>query len=57
MFPAKFSGVGYRAKLVTLAHNLGLMGFVRNRPDGRALVISEDELVEIKSALRVRGIT
>ena len=35
--------VGYRAKIVSLAHNLGLVGLVQNRPDGQVLVIAEGE--------------
>jgi len=35
--------VGYRAKIVSLAHSLGLVGLVQNRPDGQVLVIAEGE--------------
>jgi len=35
--------VGYRAKIVSLAYNLGLVGLVQNRPDGQVLVIAEGE--------------
>jgi acylphosphatase len=33
--------VGYRAKVVSLAKEMGLAGIVQNRPDGRVLVIAE----------------
>jgi len=35
--------VVYRAKIVSLAYNLGLVGLVQNRPDGQVLVIAEGE--------------
>ncbi len=35
--------VGYRAKIVSLAHGLGLVGLVQNRTDGQVLVIAEGE--------------
>jgi len=35
--------VGYRAKIVSLANSLGLVGLVQNRPDGQVLVIAEGE--------------
>ena len=50
--------VGYRAKLVTLARNLGLVGFVQNRPDGRMLVIAEgdkDIVEKFASAIRIEN--
>ena len=50
--------VGYRAKLVTLARNLGLVGFVQNRPDGRVLVIAEgdkDIVEKFASAIRIEN--
>jgi len=50
--------VGYRAKLVTLARNLGLVGFVQNRPDGRVLVIAEgdkDAVEKYASAIRIEN--
>ncbi|MCX6678382.1 MAG: acylphosphatase [Methanothrix sp.] len=50
--------VGYRAKLVSLASNLGLVGFVQNRPDGRVLVIAEgdkDAVEKFASAIRIEN--
>jgi acylphosphatase len=50
--------VGYRAKLVSLARNLGLVGFVQNRPDGRVLVIAEgdkDIVEKFASAIRIEN--
>lgn len=34
---------GYRAKVVSLAKEMGLVGFVQNRPEGQVLVIAEGE--------------
>lgn len=58
--------MGYRAKSISLAEELGLVGLVQNRPDGRVLVIAEGERkdlerfaagLEIKnSAIDVRNI-
>jgi acylphosphatase len=39
--------VGYRARVVALAEDMGLTGFVQNYPDGRVEVVAEGE----KSAL------
>jgi acylphosphatase len=50
--------VGYRAKLVTLARNFGLVGFVQNLPDGRVLVIAEgdnDAVEKFASAIRIEN--
>ena len=34
---------GFRAKTVSLAASMGLVGMVQNRPDNRVLVIAEGE--------------
>jgi acylphosphatase len=50
--------VGYRAKLVSLARNLGLVGFVQNRPDGQVLVIAEgdkDAVEKFASSIRIEN--
>jgi acylphosphatase len=50
--------VGYRAKIISLAHNLGLMGLVQNRPDGRVLVIAEGEKEAVEkfaSSIRIEN--
>ncbi|MEI8003250.1 MAG: acylphosphatase [Methanothrix sp.] len=50
--------VGYRAKLVALARDLGLMGLVQNRPDGRVLVIAEgdkDAVEKFASAIKIEN--
>lgn len=44
--------VGYRAKIVSLAHNLGLVGLVQNRPDGQVLVIAEGEKEAVEKFAR-----
>jgi acylphosphatase len=35
--------VGFRAKTLSLAASMGLVGMVQNRPDGRVLIIAEGE--------------
>ena len=35
--------VGFRAKILSLAASMGLVGMVQNRPDGRVLIIAEGE--------------
>ena len=51
--------VGYRGKVVSLANELGLAGFVQNRPDGKTLVIAESErkgdLERFASAIRIKN--
>jgi acylphosphatase len=51
--------VGYRSKLVSLAKEMGLAGFVQNRPDGRVLVIAEgekkDDLERFASAIQIKN--
>jgi acylphosphatase len=50
--------VGYRAKVVSLAHSFGLVGLVQNRPDGRVLVIAEGEketVEKFESAIKIEN--
>ncbi len=51
--------VGYRAKVVSLAEEMGLAGIVQNRPDGRVLVIAEGEkkkdLERFASAIAIKN--
>lgn len=50
--------VGYRAKVISLARELGLTGFVQNRPKGQVLVIAEGEMVDLErfaSALQIKN--
>ena len=50
--------VGYRAKVVSLAHSFGLVGLVQNRPDGRVLVIAEGEKETVEmfeSAIKIEN--
>lgn len=51
--------VGYRAKVVSQALEMGLVGFIQNRPDGRVLVIAEgekkDELERFASAIQIKN--
>ncbi len=49
---------GYRAKVVSMAKDMGLVGLVQNRPDGQVLVIAEGEqkdLEKFASALRIKN--
>ncbi|MGA9099751.1 MAG: acylphosphatase [Methanotrichaceae archaeon] len=50
--------VGYRAKVVSFAHEMNLVGLVQNRPDGKVLVIAEgkrNDLEKFASALRIKN--
>ena len=51
--------VGYRAKVVSLAKEMGLVGVVQNQPDGRVLIIAEgdkkDDLERFASAIRIEN--
>lgn len=51
--------VGYRAKVVSLANEMGLVGIIQNRPDGSVLVIAEgkkkDESEWFTSAIAVKN--
>jgi acylphosphatase len=51
--------VGYRAKVVSLANELGLVGLVLNQPDGSVLVIAEgkkkEDLERFASAIRIEN--
>ena len=49
---------GYRAKVVSLAEEMCLVGFVQNRPDGQVLVIAEGDrtdLEKLASALWIKN--
>lgn len=51
--------VGYRAKVVSLANEMGLVGIIQNQPDGRVLVIAEgekkDDLERFASEIRIEN--
>ena len=50
--------VGYRAKVLSLAQELGLTGFVQNRPDGQVLLIAEggmENLEKFASAIQIKN--
>jgi len=54
----KVQRVGYRAKVVSLAREMNLVGFIQNRPGGSALVIAEGEpnnLRQFASALKIKN--
>jgi len=50
---------GYRAKVVSLAKEMSLVGFVQNRPEGLVLVIAEgenkDDLERLASAIKIKN--
>lgn len=49
---------GFRAKTLSLAASMGLVGMVQNRPDGRVLIIAEGEksvLERFAEALRIEN--
>lgn len=50
---------GYRAKVVSLANEMGLVGFAQNRPEGLVLVIAEgenkDDLKRLASAIKIKN--
>ena len=50
---------GYRARVVSLAKEMGLVGFVQNRPEGLVLVIAEGEnkedLERLASAINIKN--
>lgn len=49
---------GYRAKVVSMAKEMDLVGFVQNRPDGQVLVIAEGaqkDLEKFASALWIKN--
>ncbi|MGV8174703.1 MAG: acylphosphatase [Methanothrix sp.] len=51
--------VGYRAKVVSLAKEMGLVGIAQNQSDGRVLVIAEsekkDDLERFASAIKIEN--
>jgi len=51
--------VGYRAKVVSLANEMGLVGVIQNRPNDNVLVIAEskkeDELKRFASAIAIKN--
>ncbi len=50
--------VGYRAKVLSLAKELGLTGFVQNRPNGQVLLIAEgstENLEKFASAIKIKN--
>jgi acylphosphatase/outer membrane murein-binding lipoprotein Lpp len=50
--------VGYRAKVVSLASNRGLVGIIQNHPDGRVLMIAEvdkEAVEEFASAIKIEN--
>ena len=59
MISGKVQRVGYRAKVMSAAQNLGLTGFVQNRPDGHVLLIAEgsrENLEKLASAIKIKDL-
>ncbi len=59
MISGKVQRVGYRAKVVSAAQNLGLTGFIQNRPDGHVLLIAEGSkknLQKLASAIKIKDL-
>ena len=59
MISGKVQRVGYRAKVVSAAQNLGLTGFIQNRPDGHVLLIAEgsrENLEKLASAIKIKDL-
>jgi acylphosphatase len=51
--------VGYRARVISQANEMGLVGLVQNQPDGRVLVVAEGEkkedLERFATAIRIEN--
>ena len=47
---------GYRARVVTIAQNLRLKGYVQNLEDGRVKVVAEGETIDLEILLRALDI-
>lgn len=45
-------GVGYRSRVVAIARDLGLVGFIQNLPDGRARVTAEGDTEILESFVK-----
>jgi acylphosphatase len=52
----KVQKTGYRARVVTIAQNLRLKGYVQNLVDGRVKVVAEGENIDIEILLRALDI-
>ncbi len=42
-------GVGFRAFTLSVAHRAGVVGWVRNRPDGTVEIVAEGEREQLQS--------
>ena len=49
----KVQKTGYRARVVTIAQNLRLKGYVQNLDDGRVKVVAEGDTIDLEILLRV----
>ncbi len=50
--------VGYRARVLSMAQELGLTGFVQNRPNGQVLIIAEGNMANLErlaSAIQIKN--
>ena len=58
MISGRVQRVGYRAKVVSVAQELGLTGFVQNRPHGQVLLIAEgsqENLEKFEAAIQIKN--
>ena len=58
MISGRVQRVGYRAKVVSIAQELGLTGFVQNRPHGQVLLIAEgsqENLVQFEATIQIKN--
>ena len=58
MISGRVQRVGYRAKVVSVAQELGLTGFIQNRPNGQVLLIAEgsrDNLEKFEAAIQIKN--
>lgn len=50
--------IGYRARVLSMAQELGLRGFVQNRPNGQVLIIAEGNMANLErlaSAIQIKN--
>lgn len=53
IFKGRVQGVGFRASTKMIAHELGLVGYVQNMPDGTVKLVAEAEKSALERFLRI----